>query len=91
MTARQPRRPRRRVTPAGGLPRPEAITPSPSTTVDAGAPVVHHRAPATRHVPVVREHHVTGDYAHVRKDLYLVAAVGAITLGFIVAMSFVIQ
>jgi len=39
----------------------------------------------------MREHHVTGDYDHVRKDLILVAVVGTITLGFIVAMSFIVQ
>lgn len=83
MTARQPRRTRRRVAPAAALPRPltggdtEAQTER-SRTVRRGAPA-HHR-----------EHHVTKDYSHVRKDLLTIAGVGAAVIGFIIAMSFVV-
>jgi hypothetical protein len=37
-----------------------------------------------------REHHVTTDYAYVRKDLIAILAVGIVTVAFIVGMSFAI-
>ena len=85
MTARQPRRTRRRAAPASSLPRPVA-SPSEdgesehSRTVRRNAATLHHR-----------EHHVTRDYSHVHKDLITVAIVGAGVIGFIVAMSFVVS
>jgi hypothetical protein len=46
---------------------------------------------AARRTPVHhREHHVTRDYSHVHRDLITVSCVGAIVVGFIVGMSFVI-
>jgi hypothetical protein len=88
MPARQARRPRRVVAPSS-LPRPTAAESF------ADDPVVHTPAaatPAPRSAPRrqlgVRAHHVTEDYGYVRKDLVLVAAISAISLGFVVAMSF---
>lgn len=88
MPARQARRPRRVVAPSS-LPRPTA-----NEDFDSG-PVVHTpaaAAPAQRAAPRrqlgVRAHHVTEDYGYVRKDLLLVAAVSAVSLGFVVGMSF---
>jgi hypothetical protein len=84
MTARQPRRPRRRLTaPAAALPRPV-------TGMDADQQAERsrelRRAPA-RH----REHHVTRDYSHVKKDLLTILVVGLGVVGFIVGMSFYVQ
>jgi hypothetical protein len=45
---------------------------------------------APRRPAALQVHHVTEDYSHVRRDLLAIAAVGAITLGFIVALAFVI-
>ena len=82
MTARQPRRTRRRVAPATALPRPLVAD-------DAGAAAsrTNRRASTLRH----REHHIARDYSHVHKDLVTVSIVGTVILGFIVAMSFVVQ
>ncbi len=81
MTARPPRRRRRTDAPAATLPRPTA---SPAA---AGEPL-----PARRTIPGrVREHHVAKDYGYVKRDLLGIAAVGAVTLAFIVAMSFIVQ
>ena len=84
MTARQPRRARRRVAPPSSLPRPltadsEAGESEHSRTVRRNAAALHHR-----------EHHVTKDYSHVHRDLITVAVVGTAVLCFIVAMSFVV-
>ncbi len=84
MTARQPRRSRRRVAaPAAALPRPvvggEAEGQGVARTARRGAPA-HHR-----------EHHVTKDYSHVKKDLLTILVVGVGSIGFIVGMSFVVQ
>jgi len=93
MTARKPRR-QRRIAPSS-LPRPasndaaavvrapagDAPTPTPARTAAAST---HRRAAAPR------EHHVTNDYGYVKRDLVLVAGVGAIVLAFIVGMSQVI-
>lgn len=38
-----------------------------------------------------REHHVQEDFGYVRKDLALVAAVGAVSMGFVIVMSFVVN
>ena len=85
MTARQPRRTRRRVAPAAALPRPatgmdEATQAERSRAIRRGANTLHHR-----------EHHVTKDYSHIMKDLKTVVAVGVVVFGFIGAMSFVVQ
>lgn len=92
MTARQPRRARRRAVPANTLPRPVAgfengvtqpeLEEQPAAATTAGvrrAPTVHHR-----------EHHVTTDYSHVHKDLMMIAIIGAFVVAFIVGMSFVV-
>jgi hypothetical protein len=51
-----------------------------SNTIRRGAPALHHR-----------EHHVTKDYSHVKRDLATVAGISVVVLGFIFAMSFVVQ
>lgn len=84
MTARQPRRPRRRAAaPAAALPRPV-------TGMDADQQAERsrqlRRAPAHH-----REHHVTRDYGHVKKDLATILVVGTGVVGFIVGMSFYVQ
>jgi hypothetical protein len=104
MTARQPRRTRRRIAPPGSLPRPasadrpasddalEGAEDALDTASTAAASPTAARRTAPRHAPpAVREHHVTEDYSYVHKDLYWVAAVGAITLAFIVIMSFIVS
>ena len=80
MTARQPRRTRRRNVPSESLPR---LRPG-----EGGEPAVSTAASTTR--PNQRVHHVTEDYSYVRKDMVLVAAFSAVTLAFIVAMNFVL-
>ena len=45
---------------------------------------------ASRRTLGVRAHHVSNDYGYVRKDLMTVAAVGAVVVAFIVAMSFLV-
>ena len=88
MTARQPRRTRRRVATAA-LPRPAAMAepmgaapePARSTPAAVLAPVPR------RHVPP-REHHVERDFGYVRRDLLLVAGVGSVVIAFIVGVSF---
>lgn len=78
MTARQPRPRRRRVTtPAASLPRPVGGTPAES----AAALRTQRRA-----VPGHREHHITRDYSHVRRDLATIGVFSAITFGFIFLM-----
>jgi hypothetical protein len=79
MTARQPRRTRRRNVPSESLPRLRPGEGSGSAT-----PVVS----STR--PNQRVHHVTEDYSYVRKDMVLVAAFSVLTFAFIVAMSFIV-
>lgn len=78
MTARQPRRTRRRNVPSESLPR---LRPG-----DGSGPA----SPAVSATRPQRVHHVTEDYSYVRKDIALVAAFTAVTLAFIVAMSFVL-
>ena len=82
MTARQPRRTRRRVAPAAALPRPiggsdEAQR---AAAVRRGASSLHHR-----------EHHVNKDYSHVKRDLATVTVVSVVIMAFIFGMSFVIS
>jgi hypothetical protein len=84
MTARQPRRTRRRVAPAAALPRPVG---GPVSEQDARAQAARRGTSALHH----REHHVTRDYSHVHKDLITVSVVGTAVLAFILGMSFVIQ
>jgi hypothetical protein len=84
MTARQPRRTRRRIAPATALPRPvsgdaEANESAESRSARRNAAMLHHRA-----------HHVTKDYSHVHRDLITVTVVGLAVIGFIVGMSFVV-
>lgn len=84
MTARQPRRSRRRITaPAAALPRPVAGAEAEGQGFARSA----RRAAPAHH----REHHVTKDYSHVKKDLLTILIVGLGSIGFIVAMSFVVQ
>jgi hypothetical protein len=81
MTARQPRRTRRRVNaPAAALPRPVV-----GEDQANGRPSSRRAAPAHH-----REHHVTRDYSHVPKDLLTIGVVGAISTAFIVAMAFIL-
>lgn len=78
MTARQPRPRRRRVTtPAASLPRPTG-----GTAGEAQAALRTERRATTGH----REHHVTRDYSHVRRDLATIGAFSAVTFAFIFAM-----
>lgn len=82
MTARQPRPRRRRVTtPAASLPRPVAGTGEDGQS--AARPLRRAAAAAPGHH---REHHVTRDYSHVKRDLATIGVVATITTGFIVAM-----
>jgi hypothetical protein len=80
MTARQPRRTRRRNPPAATLPRP-GVAPE----ANGAAPAAAHTA---RRAVGHREHHVTQDYSYVHKDLITVAFVGVVVIAFIIAMSF---
>jgi len=82
MTARQPRRTRRRIS----EPRTTLLRPT------AGDAALHSTAPAPSRAPARhREHHVTDDFSHVTRDLRLVTVVGAIALAFVVVMSFVVN
>lgn len=76
MTARQPRRTRRRAAPASTLPRPtpEANAgPERSRTARSG---VHHR-----------EHHVSTDYGYVRRDLVAVTVFASVVTALVVAVA----
>jgi hypothetical protein len=88
MTARQPRRTRRRTTPASTLPRPLPVSGSTDTAETATAPAT--RPTARRGPAQPRAHHVENDYRYVRTDLLTVAAVGAVVIAFVVGMSFAI-
>jgi len=79
MTARQPRRTRRRAAPTSSLPRPSA---SQELKGAASSPVRRRLGH--------REHHVTTDYRYVISDLATVAVVGGIAVAFIVGMSFLL-
>ncbi len=89
MTARQPRRARRRAAPTS-LPRPSATPIEENISPAASATATAPRAAARRTPVHHREHHVTRDYGHVHKDLVTVSIVGVIVVSFIVAMSYVI-
>lgn len=84
MTARQPRRARRRTTPASALPRP---TSAENGAMNAATGAASRSGAGTRRH---REHHVTKDYSHVHKDLLTVLGVGVAVLAFIFGMSFVV-
>ena len=86
MTARQPRRTRRRVAPAASLPRPAAG--AEATTVGSQAQAAARRGANALHH---REHHITKDYSHVHKDLITVSIVGTVVIAFILGMSFVVH
>jgi hypothetical protein len=79
MTARQPRRTRRRAAPANSLPRPIPGTET-STSLDRGR--------AARAAPHHREHHVKTDYSYVRKDIVAITAIASVVMAFVVATSF---
>lgn len=84
MTARQPRRPRRRVA------APAATLPRPVTGMDAAQQA--ERSRQLRKTPAHhREHHVTRDYSHVKKDMVTILVVGTGVVGFIIGMSFYVQ
>lgn len=90
MTARQPRRARRRSAPATTLPRPSAVAPD-SDVLEAGDPVAAAAAArrSTRRTQFRhREHHVEKDYSYVHKDLLTVLGIGVVCAGFIIGMSF---
>lgn len=92
MTARQPRRARRRAIPASALPRPVAGAAAEPDEAAAAGEAVTTAAPAgrrsaRRHIQHGREHHVTNDYSYVHKDLLTMVGVGAVVLAFIVVMS----
>ena len=80
MTARQPRRARRRAAPAAALPRPTST----GSSLGESASL---RSAATQHH---REHHVTRDYSHIHRDLLTVLGIGVVVIAFIVGMSFVV-
>lgn len=84
MTARQPRRPRRRVAPAASLPRP--VSGLDDAAMEARSQLVRRSSDSLHH----RQHHVNKDYSYVHRDLVTVAVVGSAVIGFIVAMSFVV-
>ncbi len=79
MTARQPRRTRRRAAPGPSLPRPGALSPAEGGGGSTGRTISRHR-----------EHHVTTDYGYVRRDLLMIGAVGLTVLAFIIGMSFLV-
>lgn len=81
MTARHPRRTRRRAAPASSLPRPVRA----EGGIEADVP-----GPGQRRTTGHREHHVTVDYSYVQKDLVTVAAVGVVVIGFIIGVSFAV-
>lgn len=80
MTSRRPSRARRRRVPAPSLPRPSGAEVGADQSVrrDRTAPVDDR----------IRVHHVTADYRYVKTDLLTITAVSAVTLGFIVAISY---
>lgn len=92
MTARQPRRARRRVPAASPLPRPVATDvvsdDSGDAASEAGAPARRRRTPARAPSFGQRTHHVTNDYSYVHRDLLTILGVTIIVMGFIIGMSF---
>lgn len=86
MTARQPRRTRRRAVTASPLPRPSTAPPlEPEEQAATPASVRASRRAGVHH----REHHVTKDYSYVHRDLLTVLFIGIVTIAFIVGMSFI--
>lgn len=89
MTARQPRRTRRRALPGTTLPRPvpgAAFGEDDNGESEGSVASARTTRRPTRH----REHHVTTDYSYVNRDLLTVLVVGLVALGFILGMSFVV-
>jgi hypothetical protein len=82
MASRQPRRTRRRKAPADSLPR---IHPDRER---ARHDSESHAGEGRR--SAVREHDVTTDYRYVKNEMAIVAAVSAVTFGFIVVMAFIV-
>lgn len=87
MTARQPRRTRRRAAPATTLPRPSA-SPADETDAAEATEVQSSARRSGRRQFRHREHHVVKDYSYVHKDLLLVLGIGVVCIGFIIGMSF---
>ena len=81
MTARQPRRARRRNVPGDSLPR---IRKGAETHPRGDAPVTTSRRLNQN------EHAISTDYRYVRKEMAIIGAVTVVTLAFIVAMSFIV-
>ena len=79
MTARQPRRTRRRNVPADSLPRlrPGDARPG-NASGDAQAASGRSR---------VREHNVTSDYRYVRTEMVAIGIVSVVTFGFVAIAS----
>jgi hypothetical protein len=91
MTARQPRRTRRRLAPANSLPRPVAVAGTAEGSEEQAAPRAAAEHPLVRRYEVHhRQHHVTKDYSYVHRDLLTVLGIGIVVVAFIVAMSFVL-
>ncbi len=92
MTARQPRRTRRRSAPATTLPRPSAVASDTDAddVLEASGPVAAAaaRRSTRRNQFRHREHHVEKDYSYVHKDLLTVLGIGVVCVGFIIGMSF---
>ena len=88
MTARQPRRTRRRA-PSASLPRPGVAAPAPPDEPMTGSLTGKPRS-LRRPATPLREHHVTTDYRYIHHDLRLMLGIGIAVVAFIVAMSFVV-
>ncbi|MDZ7728539.1 MAG: hypothetical protein U5Q44_10315 [Dehalococcoidia bacterium] len=80
MTARQPRRTRRRNVPGDSLPGIRST----------GRSRERAEGGAAAHERTLAEHHVTNDYRYVRKELAMIAGVTAVTVAFILGMSFIV-
>lgn len=84
MTSRQPRRERPRDLPAESLPRLHPAEERERRRIlRASGRSTGERRPAI-------EHHVVSDYRYVRKDLMAIVVVTAVSMAFIVTMSFVL-
>jgi hypothetical protein len=83
MTARQPRRTRRRDLPAESLPRLRPEEERERRRLLRATSVAGER----RHI---NEHHVVTDYRYVKPELLAITAVTAVTMAFVVGMSFVL-
>jgi hypothetical protein len=92
MTQRQPQRRRRRNVPAASLPRPVSGAVEERSALPEQRPttMAAHAATTARQSTRPREHHVQQDFSYVPKELVIVGAVSAISLGFIVVMSLIV-